>query len=98
MFYFGLHWSEQVRVAPAIVLTDEQERELNRLARSRRTRVRLGVRFGDVGMIAFVPAAAMYLAAMVAGRAACRARLAWQLDRAIDLEAWRISPTKSTQH
>lgn len=58
----------------------------------------MGVRFGDVGMIAFVPAAAMYLAAMVAGRAACRARLAWQVDRAIDLEAWRTSPTKSTQH
>jgi hypothetical protein len=36
--------------------------------------------------------------AMVAGRAANRARLAWQVDRAIDLEAWRTSPTKSTQH
>jgi hypothetical protein len=58
----------------------------------------MGVRFGDVGMTAFAPAAAMYLAAMVAGRAACRARLAWQVDRAIDLEAWRTSPTKSTQH
>lgn len=44
MFYFGLHWSEQVRVAPAIVLTDEQERELNRLARSGRTSVRLAQR------------------------------------------------------
>lgn len=29
----------------------------------------------------------MYLATMVAGRAAIRARLAWQVDRAIDLEA-----------
>jgi hypothetical protein len=58
----------------------------------------MGVRFGDVGMIAFVPAAAMYLAAMVAGRAAYRARLAWQVDRAIDLEAWRTRTTKSTQH
>jgi transposase len=44
MFYFGLHWSEQVRVAPAIVLTDEQERELSRLARSKRTSVRLAQR------------------------------------------------------
>jgi hypothetical protein len=49
-------------------------------------------------MIAFAPAAAMYLAAMVAGRAACRARLAWQVDRGIDLEAWRTSASKSPQH
>jgi len=41
MVYFGLHWSEQLRVAPTIVLTDEQERELTRLARSTRTSVRL---------------------------------------------------------
>jgi hypothetical protein len=39
----------------------------------------------------------MYPAAMVSGRAAYRARLAWQVDRAIDPEAWRISPTKSTR-
>lgn len=41
MVYFGLHWSEQVRVAPAIVLTDQLEGELTRLARCRRTSVRL---------------------------------------------------------
>ena len=35
MLYFGLHWSEQLRVAPAIELTDEQESELTRLARSK---------------------------------------------------------------
>jgi hypothetical protein len=58
----------------------------------------MGVQFGDVGMIAFVPAAALCLAAMVAGRAAHRARLAWRVDRAIDLEAWRTRPTKSTPH
>jgi hypothetical protein len=58
----------------------------------------MGDRVGDVGMIAFVPAAAMYLAAAVAGRAAYRARLAWQVVRAIDLEAWRTSATKSPQH
>jgi hypothetical protein len=26
------------------------------------------------------------------------ARLAWQVDRAIDLQAWQTSPTKTTQH
>ena len=44
MVYFGVRWSERVRVAPAIVLTDEQEGELTRLARSRRTGVRLAQR------------------------------------------------------
>ena len=44
MLYFGLHWSEQWRVAPAIELTEEQEGELTRLARSKRTSVRLAQR------------------------------------------------------
>ena len=44
MLYYGFHWSEQLRVAPAISLTDEQERELTRLARSKRTSVRLAQR------------------------------------------------------
>jgi transposase len=44
MVYFGLHWSEQVRFAPAIELTDEQEVELTRLARFKRTSVRLAQR------------------------------------------------------
>jgi len=44
MLYFGLHWSEQLRVAPTIELTDEQEGELTRLARSKRTSVRLAQR------------------------------------------------------
>jgi transposase len=44
MVYCGVHWSEQVRVAPAIVLTDAQEGELTRLARSRRSSVRLAQR------------------------------------------------------
>ena len=44
MLYYGLHWSEHMRVAPAISLTDEQQRELARLARSRRTSVRLAQR------------------------------------------------------
>jgi len=44
MLYYGLHWSEYMRVAPAVSLTDEQERELTRLARSKRTSVRLAQR------------------------------------------------------
>ena len=44
MLYFGLHWSEQLRVAPAIELTKKQEGELKRLARSKRTSVRLAQR------------------------------------------------------
>jgi transposase len=41
MLYFGLHWREQVRVAPAIELTTEQTDELTKLARSKRTSFRL---------------------------------------------------------
>jgi transposase len=44
MLYFGLHWSDQVRVAPTVVLTDQQTSELSRLARSRRSSVRLALR------------------------------------------------------
>jgi transposase len=44
MLYFGLHWREQLRVAPAIELTDEQVGELTQLARSKRTSVRLAQR------------------------------------------------------
>jgi transposase len=41
LLYFGSHWSEQLRVAPAIELSDEQKVELTRLVRSKRTSVRL---------------------------------------------------------
>jgi transposase len=44
MLYFGLHWSEQLRVAPAIELTEELEGELTRLARSKRISFRLAQR------------------------------------------------------
>ena len=44
MLYFGLHRRVQLRVAPAIVLTNEQESELTRLSRSKRTSVRLAER------------------------------------------------------
>ena len=44
MLYYCLHWSDHLRVAPEISLTDEQQRELTRLARSKRTSVRLAQR------------------------------------------------------
>jgi transposase len=44
MLYFGLYWSEQLRVAPGIELTDEREGELTRLSRSKRASVRLAQR------------------------------------------------------
>ena len=44
MVYFGLHGSEPVRVAPGIDLTDDEEGELTKLARSKRTSVRLAQR------------------------------------------------------
>ena len=58
----------------------------------------MGAEFGDIGMVAFVPAAVTYLLAMVAGRAAHRASLACRVDRAIDLEAWRTDSIRSTRH
>jgi len=53
MVYYGLHWSERVRVAPTIELTSEHEAELTRLARSKLTSVRLALRaplFGPMVM------------------------------------------------
>ena len=44
MLHCGLRWSEQVRVAPTIELTHEQQAELTRLASSKRTSVRLAQR------------------------------------------------------
>ena len=44
MLYYGLYWREHLRVAAAISLTDEQESELVRLARSKLTSVRLAQR------------------------------------------------------
>jgi transposase len=44
MLYYGLHWSEQLRVAPTVSLTDEQVLELTRLVRSKCTSVRLAQR------------------------------------------------------
>ena len=44
MLYFGLHRSEQLRVAPVVELSEEQEAQLIKLARSKRTSVRLSQR------------------------------------------------------
>ena len=44
MLYFGMHWSEQLRVAPVVELSEEQEAELTKLVRSKRTSVRLSQR------------------------------------------------------
>lgn len=44
MLYSDLHWSDKLRVAPNIELTDEQKNELMRLARSKPAGVRLAQR------------------------------------------------------
>ncbi len=44
MLYFGLHWSDQLRVARVIELTDEEGIELSRFVRSRLISVRLAQR------------------------------------------------------
>ena len=44
MLYYGLHWNLHMRVAPSIILSDEQKNELTRLSRSGRTSVRLAER------------------------------------------------------
>ena len=44
MFYHGLNWRLRVRVAPEIVLSDEERDELTKLARSKLSSVRLASR------------------------------------------------------
>ena len=41
MLYYRLHWSQSVRVAPAIELSEEDEAELIRLVHSKLSSVRL---------------------------------------------------------
>jgi hypothetical protein len=41
MSYFCFPRSEQLRVAPVVVLSDEEEAELTKLVRSKRTQARL---------------------------------------------------------
>lgn len=58
----------------------------------------LSASLGDVGMVLFVPGAAVYLAAAGAMRAVAQSRRAFAVDRAIDLEAWRINQQRLTFH
>ena len=58
----------------------------------------LSASLGDVGMVLFVPGAAVYLAAAGVVRAVARSRRAFAVDRAIDLEAWRINQQRLTFH
>lgn len=46
---------------------------------------------GDAGMVLFVPAAAVVLAVAATVRWVVRQRLAWRVDREIDMEAWRTA-------
>ena len=57
-----------------------------------------GVRVGEVGTMLFVPGAATYLAAACAVRAVARSRRAFAVDRAIDLDTWRINQQRLTFH
>ncbi len=53
---------------------------------------------GDAGMVLFVPVAAVLLAGVATVRWVVRQRLAWRVDRAIDLEAWRTSSAVVRSH
>ena len=51
----------------------------------------MAIRWSDIGMVLFVPAAVAYLLSAVIVRGVRRTRRAWNVDRAIDVEAWRTS-------
>ena len=53
---------------------------------------------GDAGTVLFVPVAAVVLAVVAAARWVARQRLAWRVDRAIDLEAWRTAKEPAPLH
>lgn len=53
---------------------------------------------GDAGMVLFVPGAAVVLAAVAAVRGVARQRLAWRVDRVIDVEAWRTAKGPAPLH
>jgi hypothetical protein len=53
---------------------------------------------GDAGMALFVAGAAVVLAAVAAVRWVARRRLAWRVDRAIDLAAWRTANGPVPRH
>mgnify|MGYP000744706804 CR=1 FL=1 len=60
--------------------------------------VGMAARLGDAGMVLFPPAATAVLVAVVAARWTARRRQAWRLDRAMDLEAWRLAKGEVTLH
>ncbi len=49
-------------------------------------------------MVLFVPVAAVMLASVAAVRWVARQRLAWRVDRAIDLEEWRTAQRPAPLH
>ena len=49
----------------------------------------MAIRWNDIRMVLFVPAAVAYLLSEVIVRGIRRTRRAWSVDRAIDVEAWR---------
>ncbi len=51
----------------------------------------MAIFYGDVGMVLFVPAAVACLLMVGGARAVARTRRIWQVDQAIDVEAWRRS-------
>jgi hypothetical protein len=53
---------------------------------------------GDAGMALFGPVAAVVLAAVAAMRWMAQRRLAWQVDRAIDVEAWHTAKGPVSLH
>jgi hypothetical protein len=50
------------------------------------------------GTVLFVPASAVAMAVVAAARWVVRQRLAWRVDRAIDLEAWRTAKEPAPLH
>lgn len=53
---------------------------------------------GDAGMVLFVPAAPVVLAVVAALRGVAMQRVAWRVDRAIDLEGWRTAKGPAPLH
>lgn len=53
---------------------------------------------GEAGMVLFVPAAAVVLAAVATVRWVVRRRLAWRVDREIDMETWRTAKGPAPLH
>ena len=58
----------------------------------------MAIRWSDIGMVLFVPAAVAHFLSVVIVRGIRRTRRAWNVDRAIDVEAGRTSyPARTLQ-